>query len=338
MRVLFGVNLDWQTEALARHRADLGHAPAVAVQFSDIPYSDATWAHTVAAAHEVAANGGVMVLTLEPHAGLAAVDDGVIGRLGDDLRHLNESGVPVIVRFAHEMNGSWYAWGQQPAEYVRVFRTLSAQIRRSAPGSAIMWAPNYGGGYPFLGGKYVARKGTSDFRLLDTDHDGALTARDDPYAPYYPGDDAVDWAGVSLYHWGNHRPWGDNEVTEPGKFTAMLDGTYRGTAGDDRAVPDFYTVYGVDHGREIAVVETAAIYTPARAAEGASELAVKAAWWRQVFSADLPRRYPMLKMINWFDWKKYEVEFHDVVGRGRRAITTADLRPSRVRRARCRDG
>ena len=26
---------------------------------------------------------------------------------------------------------------------------------------------------------------------------------DDPYAPFWPGDDVVDWVGMSVYHWGN---------------------------------------------------------------------------------------------------------------------------------------
>ncbi|WP_235434440.1 glycosyl hydrolase [Gordonia sp. w5E2] len=311
--VLFGVNLDWQSESLREHHDNLGHAPAVAVQFSDIPYNNETWAHTVAAADQVRNERGIMVLTLEPHAGLAAITEGVVGRLGDDLRKLNDSGVPVILRFAHEMNGSWYAWGQQPRAYVETFRRVAAMVHRKAPGTAMMWAPNYGGGYPFEGGKYMARSGTEDYQLTDTNGDGKLTADDDAYAPYYPGDDAVDWVGISLYHWGNRRPWGNNEVSEPGKFTAMLEGRYNGSAGHDLTVPNFYQIYGAEHNKPVAIVETAAIYTPARAAQGASELAVKSTWWRQVFAADIPSRYPMLKMINWFEWRKYEIEIKDVV-------------------------
>ncbi len=34
---MLGVNLDWERTALGQHRANLGHAPAVVVQFSDIP-------------------------------------------------------------------------------------------------------------------------------------------------------------------------------------------------------------------------------------------------------------------------------------------------------------
>jgi Glycosyl hydrolase family 26 len=309
--VLFGVNLDWKSETLAEHRTNMGHQPAVAVQFSDIPYDRATWEHTKSAVTQVKSNGGVMVLTLEPHGGLDSISPEVIRLLAYDLLDLNNQGVPVIVRFAHEMNGSWYAWGQQPARYKDVFQRVAKAIHETAPGSAMMWAPNYGGGYPFSGGRFVATPGTPEFATLDTDHDGALTMNDDSYQPYYPGDEYVDWVGISLYHWGNQRPWGNNEITEPGKFADMLTGNYNGTAGDDLGVPDFYDVYGVQHRRPVAIVETAAIFTPSR--PGESELAVKQAWWRQVFAEDTHRRFSQLKMINWFEWKKYEIEINDWV-------------------------
>jgi hypothetical protein len=309
--VLLGVNLDWKSETLGEHRNNLGHDPAVVVQFSDIPYDEATWAHTTNAVSQVRRTGAALLLTLEPHGGLATMSDEVIAKLAGDLRALNDQGTPVVLRFAHEMNGSWYAWGQQPARYVEVFRKVAAAVHAAAPGTAMMWAPNYGGGYPFTGGQFAARPGSPDAAVLDTDKDGSVTLADDSYAPYYPGDDAVDWVGISLYHWGNHQPWGNNEIPENGKFLAMLTGTYKGTAGDDSATPDFYQVYGVDHNRPVAIPETAAIYTPSRG--GAGELAVKQAWWRQVFSGETHRRFPQLKMINWFEWNKYEIEINDTV-------------------------
>lgn len=309
--VLFGVNIDWEQETLEQYRSNLGKHPAAAVQFSDIPYDRNTWSYTVGSAGQVKENGGVLILTLEPHGGLDTLSDSVIQTLVTDLKALNDTGVPVVVRLAHEMNGTWYAWGQQPTKYVDAYRRVAAAVHAGAPGSSMMWAPNYGGGYPFLGGQYAAAPGTADFTLLNTDHDGRLTMNDDPYAPYYPGDDSVDWVGISLYHWGNKRPWGDNEITEPTKFADMLSGDYKGTAGDDGAVPNFYDVYGVKHAKPVAIVETAAIYTPSR--PGASESAIKQAWWQQVFSEDFHRRFPQVKMINWFERKKYEIEIKDAV-------------------------
>ena len=62
----------------------------------------------------------------------------------------------------------------------------------------------------------AAVPGTPDFKALDTNGDGVLTMADDPYGPYYPGDDAVDWVGMSLYHWGSSYPWGANALPGSG--------------------------------------------------------------------------------------------------------------------------
>jgi hypothetical protein len=40
---------------------------------------------------------------------------------------------------------------------------------------------------------------------------------------------------------------------------------------------------------------------------------VKQAWWKQVFSDETHRRFPRLKMINWFEWRKFEIEINDYV-------------------------
>lgn len=324
--VLFGVNLDWQTENLTQYGDSLRHPPAVATQFSDLPYDAQHWDWIASAAVQARSANSVLLLTLEPNEGLAAVTDEVVSRLVTDLRGLNDQGVPIVLRFAHEMNGTWYAWSQQPTAYIATFRKVSAAVHQGAPGTAMMWAPNYGGGYPFAGGAYLAKPGTKNFAILDTNHDGVLSMADDPYLPYYPGDDAVDWVGMSVYHWGNKHPWGANAVPEDGKFAAMLTGTYSGSIGNETAVPDFYAIFAEQHHRPMAVTETAAFYAPTRG--GADERAIKEAWWRQVFSPEMPQRFPMLKMINWFEWNKFEVEVGEQVDW--RALGTATTRDAFV--------
>ncbi|WP_082485485.1 glycoside hydrolase family 26 protein [Rathayibacter sp. Leaf296] len=308
---LFGVNLDWGAETLKEYSAALGERPSVAVAFADLPLTAGERDEVHAAAEQLRVNGGTLLLTLESIGGLAAVTDDVAADIADLTAAVNERGVPVIVRFAHEMNGSWYAWGQQPAAYVETFRRVAAAVHADAPGSAMMWAPNSAEGYPFEGGASAAQPGTADFALLDTTGDGVLTLDDDPYAPYYPGDDAVDWVGMSLYHWGSAHPWGENELPEPGKFAAQLTGTYSGAAGDETAAPDFYQTYGVEHGKPVAIPETAALVVPR--GDPAGELAIKQAWWRQVLSEDVATRFPNIRMINWFEWDKFEPEVQDEV-------------------------
>ena len=216
--VLAGVNLHWGAETLQEYAARLGARPAVAVSFSPLPLSAQDEENVTAAKDQARQNGGVLLLTLEPHEGLPVVTAAAADDLAILLDGYNREGVPVIVRFAHEMNGSWYPWGQQPQEYRAAFRRIADALRRPAPGSATMWAPNYGGGYPFAGGESQALPGSVSYQRLDTNHDGDVDGEDDPYGPYYSGDDAVDWVGMSLYHWGNTHSWGGNEIPEPDKF------------------------------------------------------------------------------------------------------------------------
>jgi hypothetical protein len=309
--ILSGVNLDWERETLAEYASNLGRRPAVVVSFSPFPMSEKDKNNVDAAFEQVKGNGGTLLLTLEPHEGLAEVTKDRADALAKQLAGYNKAGVPVIVRFAHEMNGSWYEWGQKPVEYIAAYRTVADAVHQQAPGSDMMWAPNYGGGYPFSGGQNQAVSGSADAAALDTDGDGSVSAADDPYQPYYPGDDAVDWVGMSLYHWGNTYPWGANVLPEEGKFLQQLTGTYNGAGGNDLAVPDFYKDYGEGKNKPVAIPETAALSIPSR--EGASPLAIKQAWWKQLFDPAIPREYPELKMINWFEWDKLEVEVKDNV-------------------------
>ncbi|MHA7145302.1 glycoside hydrolase family 26 protein [Arthrobacter sp. TmT3-37] len=303
---LMGVNLEWGRETLAEYSDKLGERPAVAVTFADFPFNEEDPDLLASAAEQLRQNGGTLLLTLEPMEGLDAVTSERADELAALLARFNTNGVLVIVRFAHEMNGSWYPWGQQPAEYIAAYRRVASAVHEQAPGSAMMWAPNYAGGYPFAGGEFESLPGSPGFAELDTTGDGALTSFDDPYAPYYPGDDAVDWVGMSLYHWGNTYPWAESEMPEEGKFIDQLTGTYNGKNGNDAMLPDFYTQYGVDHGKPVAIPETASL-VQADIGELRS-LNIKRAWWEQVFAPTVQERFPQLKMVNWFEWNKMEPE------------------------------
>ncbi|GAA0968091.1 Endoglucanase H [Nocardioides aquaticus] len=301
---LVGVSLDGAQESLADYADRLGRTPAVMVTFAELPFGETDLTTVDGAVTQAREAGSSVLLTLEPLDGLDAVDDAVIDDLVARLRAWNDSGVGVFVRFAHEMNGSWYAWGQQPEAYVATFRRVAAAVHAGAPASSMMWAPSYAGGYPFDGGEWSADR--ADQRVLDTDGDGRLTERDDGYAPYWPGDDAVDWVGMSLYHWGQVYPWGENELPSAGKLVDQLRGDYAVPGTQEQVVPDFYAAYAVGHGNPVSITETAALYVPG--GPGPSERAVKEAWWSQVWDPALVEELPGIKMVNWFEWDKDEPE------------------------------
>lgn len=298
----FGMNLDWSTDSVADVSARLGVTPSVWVQFVPLPLDDAARENLDAFVKQLAAVGGIGLVTLEPRDGLQVVTPEAaedVARLLDG--YWRESGVPTIVRFAHEMNGSWYPWGQRPQAYVGAFRTVASAVHALAPASAMAWAPNEGSGYPFTGGAFA-----SEDPALDSDGDGEVTNADDPYAPYWPGDDAVDWVGMSVYHWGLEYPWGENELPAVGTFRALLTGGVTGAHHGQSAIPDFYATYAEGHGKPMGVFETAALYNPA--AGGPAEAEIKTAWWRQVTDPKVREEFPRLAMLNWFEWRKHEPE------------------------------
>ena len=101
-------------------------------------------------------------------------------------------GVAVLLRFMHEMNGPWMEYGMKPTEMITAWRTMTEAIRRQTNLTAMVWSPNIGGGYPYVGAGFDQNIPTlatnpADFRLMDTNRDGRIDRNDDPYSPYYPG-------------------------------------------------------------------------------------------------------------------------------------------------------
>ncbi|RKO90386.1 hypothetical protein BDK51DRAFT_21733, partial [Blyttiomyces helicus] len=96
-------------------------------------------------------------------------------------------------------------YAQQPAAFIQAWREMADAI--TATGAvrsqyALVWGPNVGNGVGYDG--YYANPNNTvnmtqeNFNSLDTNNDGHIGLDDNPYAPYYPGDDYVDWVGLSV--------------------------------------------------------------------------------------------------------------------------------------------
>jgi hypothetical protein len=321
--VRFGAQLDWSIDSPRQFQKRSDLQPAVYGEFLEFPFRPevALWLEEKIDA--VKAADAVFMLTLQPglgvgnDQGLKAVTPASLDALGEVLRTWNAAGVPVIVRYGHEMNGAWYPWGQDPTGYVKTFRQV-ADVVHAAPHSKMLWSPNEGGGYPYEGGRWQAQPNTEAFSKLDTNKDGRLTQQDDPYEPYWPGSQYVDWVGLSLYHFGHKYPWGANVLPEANKFEGKMTGTFQGRNGDERAIPNFYKEYAEGKNKQMTISETSALFNLSQASgQGASSEAIKSAWLDQVFTADLPQRYPKLRLINWFEQSKIE---QDVQGNPVRGV------------------
>eukprot|EP00775_Hariotina_reticulata_P009966 gene9966-10121_t len=309
---------------LAAYDARLGeHQPAAYVVFLDFPFNAGQLQVVEPIISQAGQRTAAVVLTLEPMAGLdAAASPAALADLSARVQRYEAQGASIIVRFAHEMNGSWYPWCQQPGKYKATFRKVAEAVRSKTCKATMLWAPNEGSGYPYLGGQYAIRCSAeafatpgSDCNQLDTNKDGAITITDDMYTPYYPGDDVVDWVGMSIYHYGAAWPYGANVLPVFNKFADKITGSYVGPEGDSRAVPNFYDMFCVIRQKPMIITETAAFYNTCNlggrgcqdGTSNAREFAIKQAWWRQVFGDSTAVRFPQIKMINWFDIIKPDV-------------------------------
>ncbi|MBZ6370618.1 MAG: hypothetical protein LBE44_01600 [Microbacterium hominis] len=90
-------------------------------------------------------------------------------------------------------------YGQQPTAFLQSWQNMYTLVKSVAPETVIVWAPNTPQGYPYgQTGTAFTSLSSVDQALLDTNQNGVLDAGDDSLAPYYPGDDLVDWIGLSI--------------------------------------------------------------------------------------------------------------------------------------------
>ncbi|WP_089154294.1 glycoside hydrolase family 26 protein [Micromonospora sp. NBS 11-29] len=211
------------------------------------------WDHTVDRAAQAAGLTGRQIDRLratQPDYRLARIARGDFDPyLRSWAQGVRSLGYPVAIRFAHEMNGDWYPWceranGNRAGDYVRAWRHVHDVFAEAgATNVTWVWSPN-------------ARwdKTTAGVTGL------------------YPGDEYVDWVGVTGYY-------GSGAFT---KTYWSFDEIFGPTIAEIRKVTD----------RPLVVTETGA-------ADAAGH---KARWIRDTFRA-LPR-YPHLIGLIWFEVDK----------------------------------
>ena len=337
----FGPQLDWQTDSADDYQERLGSSAALYGQRVAYPLTPDSRFFLQRLVRQSAAQGAVPVLSLEPSLPLAELTEEHAAELAEELAGLHdELATTYLLRFAPEMNGTWYPWGQQPDAYVTAFRRLAEVVHADSPSAAMVWSPVYGAGYPY-GAAYgdVDPDREADVETLDTDGNRRLDAGDDPYGPFWPGPDAVDWVGLTLYHFGPDRGRIDNELDDPaaggetgdvetstgfetdvapraGAFRARLNEVYGyGTGGGRRP---FYERFAERYDKPL-LVDTGAVWLPDP--EGDPELRIKRTWWRQVLRADTD--WPLIGGILWVEERRREAEVRD---------RTVDWRATRTER------
>ena len=180
----FGVSI---TESAARQNLSASFRQAVGVTPTlQMFFESFTETFDLTTARRITATGALPMLTWEPYdhdrplAGTFPLRSIASGKYDDYLRAEGKRFAairgPLVIRFAHEMNGGWYPWGvgapgNTAADYVAAFRHVHDVVTAAGARNVVwVWAPN----------------------LIDADPSIAL-------APLYPGNDVVDWVGLSGY-------------------------------------------------------------------------------------------------------------------------------------------
>ncbi|RYV49955.1 glycosyl hydrolase [Pengzhenrongella frigida] len=170
------------TAALYALESAVDHKADIALTFTSFRYAfDATNLRAVAL------TGAMPMVTWEPFDATVPEEnryplrDLAAGANDTYLRaqaaRIKAVGKPVALRFAHEMNASFYPWGagvngNTPADYVAAYRHVhDVFAQEDVHNVTWVWSP----------------------AALDTPNAPDLS-------PFYPGDDYVDWAGLSVYY------------------------------------------------------------------------------------------------------------------------------------------
>ncbi|KAI8928796.1 glycoside hydrolase superfamily [Entophlyctis helioformis] len=315
-RLMVGFHLDWKLQTPLDMSRLIGFVPAVSNAFMRInPELPVPFDYDLLTWHvwQVSLVGGIFELTIEPLY-IERITEAILDRFAQSLRDLNAKyGVPILLRYGHEMNGDWTMYGNKPIQYIAGFRLAARLVRQYTNMTAMVWAPNLGITYPFRSPDGISPMPTlandpDNFRALDTNNDGVHDWRDDPYGPFYPGDEYVDWVGLSLY-WYPDANTGYNRIPPAGYFMDNLRGrgpniaTVNADALNDGGLRDFYGRFAEAKNKPLILPETSAPFMPNRP-NGDAEPAIKREWWRQIFAAS--KELPLLKAVAFFEERKDE--------------------------------
>nr|WP_226760707.1 OpgC domain-containing protein [Arthrobacter sp. SO3] len=277
---LWGVRLDWSTDSAAQYASRLGKPAALYAHEVSLPVQEQEKEFIPLFLKQAGAEGADALITVNPTVPLAQVNAESSGELAQDIKEM-AAGFRgrLFIRFAPDMNAGWAAWGQKPAEYIAAFRAVTAAMRATLDVPLMVWSPFQGSDYPFPHAPDAAQPGSPGFGALDTNSDGVWNLHDAAYSPYYPGDDAVDWVGLSAFHDDTAGGPPVNTLPAADALTRML--------GPAQPVQDavdlnFYANYAVARNKPL-LLETAAFYSPASG--GPAENEIKSAWLGQILAA-----------------------------------------------------
>ncbi|KAI8849884.1 hypothetical protein BC829DRAFT_442733 [Chytridium lagenaria] len=192
--VWWGVDMDWAVDTPTTLVSRIPKRPSGC----DDVYAEGFDADTVIwKARETRRAGSMMHLKVVPGSPMELIGVEVLGQVAKLSKQINEEyGVAVFLNYGPEMNdASNLIYGMKPNPYITSFRTLTSLVRQHTNMTAMVWTPKSGLGYP---SDRTVPYDDESIGLMDTNGNGFVDQYDDAYGPFYPGDEHVDWTGLSL--------------------------------------------------------------------------------------------------------------------------------------------
>lgn len=252
--VRYGVPIDGGTQSLI---------PNASVQLVYLEFGDPSLLHVEQALQAAAAKGASVELAWNiPGEG---ADMWKIPQSGEHISAVTAllsqySSVPVYVRFGAEMN-VWTAQAD-PGEFISAFQMVANTVKNSCPNAAMIWSVGFASSW--------------DTNMND----------------YYPGDEYVDWVGVSLYlqKYFLGQTWSEEE-----SFNELV--FYAGRGADPiLAMKEVMDNYGWR--KPIMIAESGVSHEIRTLGENATDWA--SLRLRQMLY-NIPMVYPQVKVMAYFD-------------------------------------
>ena len=188
-----------------------------------------------------------------------SLDDVNYDAVRTTCQNLNAYNKKIFFRFANEMNCSQL--GDEPDRYVEIFRNV-ANIAHEYPNLAVVWSPN-------------------DMGALDR-----------PFEYYYPGDEYVDWVGVSCY---TEKKFQNSSNTSESDSIYFMTGDYSWTTNKLKPLMDFMAKNNIQKPVMISEGGVARYNETGESYTGWHEPRLENMLWNTIM------KYPQIKMINYFN-------------------------------------
>lgn len=193
------------------------------------------------------------------------VDYDVVRQGLDNLASFNK---PMFIRFANEMNVS--SIGDDPDRYIEIFRNVANMVHEY-DNFAVVWSPN-------------------DL--------GSLTR---PMQYYYPGDEYVDWIGVSSYM---KKYFQGNPATTETDAAYFMTGDYAWHTNALKPVIKFMQDYGIQKPVMISEGGVSVWNDDDGPIMGWAIPRLRNMYW------DVLMKYPQVKLINYFTIARHEAQVY----------------------------